>query len=41
MDIEKCIGFHPLKRREGNQRQRQQWERIYGDLNQHDMFGEL
>jgi len=41
MDIEKCIGVHPLRRRQGDYRQRQQWEKLYGDLNQYDMFGEL
>lgn len=39
MDIEKCVGVHPLRRRQGYCRQRQQWEKLCADLNQHDMFG--
>lgn len=35
------IGVYSLKRRQGDYKQTQQWEKLYGDLNQHDMFREL
>lgn len=40
MDIERSKGVHPLRRRKETCRQRQQWEKVYGDLNHMICLGE-